>query len=92
MSTILSLDIGTSKLCALGYCTEKKSLVGCEVMANDASVDGLPHGFHEQSPKRIMEVSLSAIRALLDSGYHRCRERQRHCGHGADARCSACRC
>jgi sedoheptulokinase len=67
MSIVISLDIGTSKICALGYCVDQQVLLDSETISNNCSIEGLPYGYHEQAPKHIINCSFSAIKALLDS-------------------------
>lgn len=58
---ILSLDVGTSKLCALVWDEAAARVVALRTSPNDASVAGLPAGRHEQDPVQIV----ARIRALI---------------------------
>lgn len=66
MSIILSIDIGTTKICAAAYCTERKIMIGCESIHN-TSINALPPGYHEQSPGIIMEACCFVVRRLLSN-------------------------
>lgn len=62
----LDLDVGTSSVCAVALDGEGDLLVSA-ARPNDAAVAGLPAGHYEQSPSRILELSLAVLRELTDS-------------------------
>jgi sedoheptulokinase len=68
MAAIVSLDIGTSKLCALALDLERLSPLAVRSTANDADVPGLPPGHHEQNPARIRDRVLELLGQLLADG------------------------
>jgi sugar (pentulose or hexulose) kinase len=59
---ILSLDIGTSKLCALAVDAATRRPLAMRTAPNDADVLGLPPHWHEQSPLRIRDLCFSLLR------------------------------
>ncbi len=65
MSIIISLDIGTTKICAAAYCTVSRDLLGSESVNNGSDVSGLAAGFCEQSPQVILDCVFSAIKSLM---------------------------
>lgn len=66
MPTILSLDVGTSKLCALALDVESRCLLATRSAPNSADVADLPNGFHEQNPIAVRDRTLELLRDLLD--------------------------
>ncbi len=67
MSIIISLDIGTTKICAAAYCTDARNLLGCAAVNNSSAVAGLAHGFSEQSPRVILDCVFAVIRSLAEN-------------------------
>lgn len=65
MSVIISVDIGTSKICASAYCLTNKQLIACKAVDNSSLVTGKPAGYYEQSAKLTIEYVFSAIKSLL---------------------------
>lgn len=55
MSLIVSVDIGTSTLCAMAYCARTRKVHHVVTAPNDSDVSGLPEGRHEQDPAKIVE-------------------------------------
>lgn len=64
MAIILSLDIGTSKLCAMTFCSERLKPLAVQVQPNRSEVPGLEPGRHEQDAARIREDSLALLAAV----------------------------
>lgn len=62
---VVSLDIGTSNLCALALSCESLQPIATHSQANDAEIANLPEGHHEQNPLRIRDLCLELIRNLL---------------------------
>jgi len=65
MSTIIALDIGTSKLCALAFCAETHEVRAVAAMPNDADVPGLRQGRHEQDPVRLRDRCVELLERLV---------------------------
>jgi len=63
---IVSLDIGTSKLCALALSCESLQPVAICSEINDTEIRNLPAGYHEQDPLRIRDLCLGLIQKLLN--------------------------
>ena len=62
---VLSLDIGTSSLCALALsCDLLQSIAICSEV-NDTEIANLSAGCHEQGPLRIQDLCLGLIQKLL---------------------------
>src|SRR4030042_529090 len=62
---VISLDIGTSKLCGLALsCDSLQPVVVCSEL-NDAEVKNLPADYHEQDPQRIRDLCLGLIQKIL---------------------------
>jgi sedoheptulokinase len=62
---VLSLDIGTSNLCALALsCDSLQPMVICSEV-NNAEIANLSAGYHEQDPLRIRDLCLELIQKLL---------------------------
>jgi len=62
---VVSLDIGTSNLCALALSCESLQPVAICSQINDTEVRELPAGYHEQDPLRIRDLCLKLIRDAL---------------------------
>lgn len=62
---VVSLDIGTSKLCALALSCESLQPIVIHSQPNDAEIKNLPQSHHEQNPLRIRDLCLELIRNLL---------------------------
>jgi sugar (pentulose or hexulose) kinase len=71
---IVSLDIGTSNLCALALSCESLQPIVIHSQANDAKIVNLPEGHHEQDPLRIRDLCLELIRNLLSERIVRANE------------------
>lgn len=67
MSIIVSLDIGTSKICAVAYCTDRQLPLEYKTSKNSSFVKQLLPGYHEQSPHSIVICVHSLLRELLNS-------------------------
>lgn len=65
MPTIVSLDIGTSKLCALALKAETLAPLTVHSVPNAADVADLPPGFHEQDPSRVRDRAFELLAKLL---------------------------
>ena len=63
---IVSLDIGTSKLCALALSCESLQPVAICSEINDTEIRNLPAGYHEQDPLRIRDLCLGLMQKLLN--------------------------
>lgn len=62
---VLSLDIGTSNLCALALsCDSLQPVASCS-KKNNTEIPNLPAGYHEQDPLRIRDLCLELIQKLL---------------------------
>jgi len=62
---VVSLDIGTSNLCALALsCGSLQPMAICS-RVNDTEIKELPAGHHEQDPLRIRDLCLELIQKLL---------------------------
>lgn len=68
MSIIISVDIGTSKICAAAYCRCRGKLLSYVSLANNSFVEGQPAGSYEQSAAVTIEIVFSAVKALLGQG------------------------
>ncbi len=68
MNIIVSLDIGTSKIAAVALNCHSQETIALVSAVNQATVDGLPDGRHEQSPETIFRQCLELLRQLADSG------------------------
>ena len=62
---IISLDIGTSKLCALALSCDSLQPVAIRSQVNDAEIKNLPADYHEQDPLRIRDLCLGLLQKLL---------------------------
>ncbi len=62
---IISLDIGTSKLCALAFDYKANKTLAIRSMPNDADIKNLPAGWYEQDPLQIYNNCLGLIKELL---------------------------
>jgi len=62
---VLSLDIGTSNLCALALSCDSLGPVAICSKINDTEIANLPAGYHEQDPLRIRDLCLELIQKLL---------------------------
>jgi sugar (pentulose or hexulose) kinase len=67
MATVISLDIGTSKICAAAYDTEKECLTGCSSIENDSRIREDKEGSYEQCPEKTIGLTFSAMSLLLKS-------------------------
>ncbi|MCK4981622.1 MAG: hypothetical protein KAS17_01800 [Victivallaceae bacterium] len=67
MNIILSLDIGTSKIAAVAFDCDSRQNVAVVSAVNQAMVDGLPEGWHEQSPEVIFKQCLELLQQLMES-------------------------
>jgi sedoheptulokinase len=62
---VLSLDIGTSNLCALALSCDSLQPVAICSQVNDTEIANLPAGYHEQDPLCIRDLCLELIQKLL---------------------------
>ncbi len=62
---VLSLDIGTSNLCALALSCDLLGPVAICSKKNDTEIANLATGYHEQDPLRIRDLCLDLIQKLL---------------------------
>ncbi len=62
---VLSLDIGTSNLCALALSCDSLGPVAICSKKNDTEIANLATGYHEQDPLRIRDLCLDLIQKLL---------------------------
>ncbi len=63
-SRILSIDLGTTKVACMMYCPEYPERTTSDSLEHGAAVNGLPEGYHEQDPEKIIacvETLLSGI-------------------------------
>ena len=65
MAIVISLDVGTTKLCAVAFDTESMRTLAIRSAANDADVPDLPPDRHEQNPVRIRDRLFDLIREVL---------------------------
>jgi sedoheptulokinase len=64
MGIILSLDIGTSKLCAMAFCTQQLQPLVIRTQPNRLDVVGLQTGWHEQEVVQIREEALELLKVV----------------------------
>lgn len=64
MSIIVSLDIGTSKICAVAYCIVSQKILAIENVDNCSRVVDTPKGGYEQSASIIVECAFKVINNL----------------------------
>lgn len=62
---ILSVDLGTSKLCAAAVDPHTGRALAVRSCANDSQLQGLPPDLHEQDPVRTRDLCLDLIRQVL---------------------------
>ncbi len=62
---IISLDIGTSSLCALAQDCKTDKTLAIRSMPNDADIKNLPSEWHEQNPQQILSNCLRLIKDVL---------------------------
>jgi xylulokinase len=62
---ILSIDLGTSKLCAAAIDIETGRPLAIRSCANDTDIPGLPDDFQEQDPVRTRDLCFELIRQVL---------------------------
>jgi sugar (pentulose or hexulose) kinase len=62
---VLSLDIGTSNLCALALSCDSLQPIAICSEVNDAEIVNLSAGYHEQDPLRIRDLCLDLFKKLL---------------------------
>ncbi|MHC4113176.1 MAG: sedoheptulokinase [Planctomycetota bacterium] len=62
---VLSLDIGTSNLCALALSCDSLGPMAICSQVNDTEIANLPADYHEQDPLRIRDLCLGLIQKLL---------------------------
>jgi len=65
MSMVISLDIGTSKICVLSYDTQSKEVIDVRSYANDCGIRNEMPGFKEQSAVKIRDICLRLIRDVV---------------------------
>jgi sugar (pentulose or hexulose) kinase len=65
LATIVSLDIGTSKLCALALKVETLEPLALHSAPNGADIAGLPADVHEQDPSRLRDQAFELLAKLL---------------------------
>jgi len=64
MGLIISVDIGTSTLCAMAYCVRTRKVRHVVTATNDSDISGLPEGWHEQDPAWIIERCAALVAEL----------------------------
>jgi sedoheptulokinase len=65
MSLILSIDIGTTKICTLAYDPETNAPVAVRTHANNSDIPGLAPECHEQDPLAIKRLVMGLLEDLL---------------------------
>ena len=65
MPIIISLDVGTSKLCALAFSLSSMQTLLVHSKLNDTQIKGLPCVYDEQDPIRIRELCFELIEEIL---------------------------
>ncbi|MHC4874488.1 MAG: FGGY family carbohydrate kinase, partial [Planctomycetota bacterium] len=64
---LLSIDIGTSKICVMAVnCTDKKVIDSISA-PNFYDIEGLPIGHHEQDPNKIFECVMTLLQELINN-------------------------
>jgi sedoheptulokinase len=66
MDMIISIDLGTTKICAAAIDVQTLQPIEVVACSNDTNVAGLPTDHHEQCPRRIWQHVSSLIRQLTD--------------------------
>ncbi|MDA3799615.1 MAG: FGGY family carbohydrate kinase [Kiritimatiellae bacterium] len=66
MANILSIDIGTSKLCAVIFDMIADELVAIKSCANDSNIDLTMADYHEQCPEKIVQSIFGLIMDLSE--------------------------
>ncbi len=64
MPVMLSIDVGTSKLCAMAYDARRRRVLVSRTAPNDADLPAGRIGWHEQSPRRIAANCMALVRAV----------------------------
>ena len=62
---VISLDIGTSNLCALALSGDSLQPMAICSQVNDTEIANLPAGYHEQDPQHIRDLCLGLMQRLL---------------------------
>ena len=65
MDVVVSLDIGTTSLCAMAFSADEGRVIGIASAPNDADVSPLPAGRHEQDAALIVERCFGLLKQLL---------------------------
>ena len=65
MNIVISLDIGTSKLCALAFDPKIHKVLATCSMPNDTDIKNLAPELHEQDPQQIFHKCFDLIQTLL---------------------------
>lgn len=65
MKIILSLDIGTSKICALAVDVRSGAVLDRQSVGNDTNIQDLAEQRHEQDPGRILVVCVKLLAELI---------------------------
>jgi sedoheptulokinase len=65
MSTVLGLDIGTSKLAALAFRSDTRQVLAMRSVPNNADLKLSSGSRHEQDPRQILAMSLALVRTVL---------------------------
>ena len=65
MNIVLSIDIGTSSICALALDALSRKVLCSKTLPNNANLADLPVGHHEQDPMIILQTAVSAVDAVL---------------------------
>jgi sedoheptulokinase len=68
MGIVMSLDIGTSKIAAVGFDCDRLESVAIVSAANRSTLGGLATGRHEQAPDAIWAQCQELLRQLMNSG------------------------
>ena len=64
MATLLGIDIGTTSLAAVLYCTRTHRVLAKQSLPHDGYVEGLKAGRREQSPKAVLECLDEVLESL----------------------------
>lgn len=80
MKIILSIDIGTTSICALALDAESRKVLHSQTLSNGTDVQGLPIGHHEQDPALILQIAERAVDGVIQSLIQQEISRNQICG------------